>query len=90
MPEHVPTVVELAEMGEEFVVATDWVNDGTAKRPKWRATRWHVTPAGHAMMGAVMQRNALAAIAHGDGEWHQPPSSGALRTPHDEHHEEEL
>lgn len=74
MPEHVPTVAELAEMGAEYAVATDWVNDGTARRPKMRATRWRVTDRGHALMGEAMRHNALEARAAGAGDWTQPPS----------------
>lgn len=76
MAEHVPTVPELAAMGAEYAVATDRVNDGTAKSPKMRATRWRVMDAGHALMGAAMRRNGLEARARGDGDWVQPPSAG--------------
>jgi hypothetical protein len=44
-------------MGPEYAVATDWVNDGTAKSPRMRATRWRILPAGHALMGEAMAYN---------------------------------
>ena len=69
-----PTVPELAAMGAEYAVATDWVNDGTAKSPKRRATRWRVTDKGHALLGEIMRENALEAIAAGETAWVQPPS----------------
>jgi hypothetical protein len=71
---HVPTVPELQQMGEEYAVPLTWVNDGTAKHPKMRATSWRVTDKGHALMGEAMRANAQAAIARGEGDWQQPPS----------------
>lgn len=71
---HVPTAAELAEMGAQYAVATDWVNDGTAKKPKPRATRWRISDAGHALIGEAMRANALEALAHGSADWVQPPS----------------
>lgn len=56
--EHVPTAAELEKMGPQYAVAIDWVNDGTAKHPRMRATRWRITDAGHALMGEAMARNA--------------------------------
>lgn len=63
MAEHVPTVVELASMGEEYAVAVEWTNDGTEKSPRWRATKWRVLDAGHALMGAALRANGREARA---------------------------
>lgn len=36
--------------------------------------RIHVSPEGHALMGAALRQNALEALAAGKGDWVQPPS----------------
>jgi hypothetical protein len=64
---HVPTVRELAERNDGSAVATKWDADG-------KATAWRVFDKGHAVMGAAMRENALAAIARGEGNWTRPPS----------------
>jgi hypothetical protein len=69
-PEPVPTVADLVAMGKDFAFATDWTADG-------KASKWHITDKGHALIGAAMRQRALAAIARGEGNWHQPPSTFA-------------
>ena len=73
MTQHTPTVEELAALGPEYAVATDWVR-GRRKNDPPVATRWRITDKGHAMLGEAMRRNALEAIAAGVGDWTQPPS----------------
>jgi len=52
MPEHVPTVVELAAKGLAHM------------RPggKGQMSHYHVSDEGHRLMGEVMRRNALEAL----------------------------
>lgn len=71
----VPTVAELAERKDGSAEVTAWVNDGTAKNPKMRPSQWRLLDKGYAILGELMRANALEAIARGDGEWVEPPSS---------------
>lgn len=64
--EGVPTVAGLAKQGRHLAYK---LPDG----------KWHVTPAGHAVMGAALKAKALAAIERGENEWKRPPSSGQER-----------
>jgi hypothetical protein len=61
MPEHVPTVAELAAEGLAFPVAFDG---------KRRPTHWRLKPEGQQRIDDAMERNAaeLRARAEADGE----------------------
>jgi hypothetical protein len=71
----VPTVAELAARNDGSAVVTHWVNEGTEKNPKMVPSRWRLLDKGYAILGEAMRTNALAAIARGEGNWQQPPSS---------------
>lgn len=64
--EGVPTVAGLAKQGRHLAYIRP---DG----------KWHVTTAGHAVIGAALKAKAMAAIERGEHEWHRPPSSGQER-----------
>ena len=68
MTEHVPTAAELVHMGREFAEATAWTK-GTKAEPA-KPTHVLIHPAGHALLGEIMARNAAEAIARGEGDWH--------------------
>lgn len=63
----VPTVAELYAMGRHLAYPASYTAKG-------EPSTWHITPAGHAVMGDAMRENALEAIASGAADWVQPPS----------------
>ncbi|UDL16262.1 hypothetical protein SEA_KOZIE_66 [Microbacterium phage Kozie] len=70
-PEAVPTAAQLVAMGSDYAEAVGW----TQKRKSDPATPTFVRihPKGHALLGEIMARNAAAALARGDGDWHPEP-----------------
>lgn len=71
-PEPVPTAEALFNMGREYAEATAWVG-GKKKSDPMRPTAFRITDKGHALLGEIMRRNAAAAIARGEGDWHPDP-----------------
>jgi len=74
---HVPTVLELVELGLAKEVVRMVPAGKTGKKFRREVTHW-ISPEGHALLGERMRENAEAAIARGEGDWVQPPSSGIL------------
>lgn len=66
MAEPVPSVADLITLG---------LAHADRATPKGGMSRVHVSDEGHALMGAAMRRNAEAALARGEGDWRQPPST---------------
>ncbi len=61
--EPVPTVPELYERRAGLAEVASWTN-GTKTDPP-RPSTYRVTDAGHALLGEIMRRNALASLARG-------------------------
>jgi hypothetical protein len=61
---HVPSVAELVHL-----------RLATARTVKGIGTVYHVSDAGHRLMGEAMRANALDAIANGESAWTPPPPS---------------
>lgn len=72
----VPTIRELAERNDGSATAIEWTGDG-------KASRWVLHEKGRKILADAMHRNALAAIARGEGSWTQPPTRkiGGLNAP---------
>lgn len=73
----VPTCAELAKMGPNLCYEV--LRTSGSGRKKRTEKFWHVTDAGHTLLGQIMRANAAEAVARGDGEWTRPPSSGQER-----------
>ena len=78
MPEPVPSPADLVRMGPQYAEATDWARK--TKKSGLEPMGIRVLPAGHALMGEVMHRNAQEAIARGAGDWYPDPPHRRERT----------
>jgi hypothetical protein len=73
----VPTTAELYARGREYAYPLRFV-PGERKGDPPKPTLWHITEAGHKLLGEIMAANAAEAIAAGASTWTRPPSSGRV------------